>query len=467
MRPSLLRSSTFRLALLYMGLSGASVLILLGFIYWATAGYMDRQTDITIDTEIQGLAEQYRQRGLAGLTHLLEARVAKDPLGSSVYLLAQEDLTPIIGNLNRWPEEAVLKEGWLRFRLRGWGADAAEHQARARSFVLLGGLRLLVGRDVRELEATRTLILEAFGWGLALTAGLAILGGIMMTSGMLKRIEAINQTSREIMAGDFSRRIPTHGSGDDFDQLAQNLNRMLERIMELMQSVRQVSDNIAHDLRTPLTRLRSRLELALAQLNEPGLASTAVEQAIVDADALLQTFSALLRIARIESRGQPEGGNAVDLPPLLQDLVDLYEPLAMDKEQNLRLVTPAEGELRVCGDRDLLFQAMANLLDNAIKYSPPGGSIRIEARRHHAWVELRVADSGPGIPEEERDKVFNRFYRLESSRTTPGSGLGLSLVQAVVKMHRGHIRLLDNQPGLAVVMEIPAAQGHLPPPLLT
>ncbi len=351
----------------------------------------------------------------------------------------------------------MLKEGRLRFRLRGWGADAAEHQARARSFVLLGGLRLLVGRDVRELEATRTLILEAFGWGLALTAGLAILGGIMMTSGMLKRIEAINQTSREIMAGDFSRRIPTQGSGDDFDQLAQNLNRMLERIMELMQSVRQVSDNIAHDLRTPLTRLRSRLELALAQLNEPGLASTAVEQAIVDADALLQTFSALLRIARIESRGQPLDCDGLDLPPLLQDLVDLYEPLAMDKEQNLRLVTPAEGELRVCGDRDLLFQAMANLLDNAIKYSPPGGTIRIAARRHHPWVELRVADSGPGIPEEERDKVFNRFYRLESSRTTPGSGLGLSLVQAVVKMHRGHIRLLDNQPGLAVVMEIPAA----------
>lgn len=452
-----LRSSTFRLALLYMGLSSASVLILLGFIYWATAGYMDRQTDITIDAEIQGLAEQYRQRGLAGLTRLLEARVAKDPVGSSVYLLTHEDFTPIIGNLNRWPEEARVEAGWLRFRLRDWGADAAEHQARARSFVLFGGLRLLVGRDVRELEATRGLILEAFTWGLALTAGLAVLGGTMMSSGMLKRIEAINQTSREIMAGDLGRRIPTNGSGDDFDQLAHNLNRMLERIMELMQSVRQVSDNIAHDLRTPLTRLRSRLELAQAQLNEPGPASTAVEQAIADADALLQTFNALLRIARIESRGQPEGGDALDLPPLLQDLVELYEPLAADKEQNLVLTTPAEEKLQVRGDRDLLFQAMANLLDNAIKYSPPGGAIRVEARRQHSWVELRVADSGPGIPEAERDKVFDRFFRLESSRTTPGSGLGLSLVQAVVKMHRGRIRLLDNQPGLLVVAEIPAA----------
>ncbi len=438
-----------------MGLSVGSVVILLGFLYWATAGYMDRQTDATIDAEITGLAEQYRQRGLAGLRAVIAERVSRDPTGSSVYLLAGEGFSPVIGNLNRWPEAVPGEDGWVSFRLREWGLDRTdEHLARARTFRLRGGLHLLVGRDVRDLEATRGLILTALGWGLAIMIGLALGGGLMMSAGMVRRLEAINQTSREIMGGDLSRRVPTNGSGDDFDQLAANLNQMLERIGALMSSVRQVSDNIAHDLRTPLTRLRTKLELASTEPDAPETLRLAVEGAIADAEELLGTFNALLRIARIESgRGSTAFGE-LDLGHLVQDVVELYEPLAAERQQRLAVEAGAPAPAR--GDRDLLFQALANLVDNAIKYTPPGGSIQVAVTREATEVALCVADSGPGIPPELRERVLERFYRLDDSRSTPGNGLGLSLVKAVVDLHGGRLRLEDNAPGLRVCLWLPA-----------
>ena len=288
-----LRSSTFRLALLYVLLLGVSVAILLGFIYWSTAGYMDRQTTATIQAEIRGLAEQYRLSGLAGLTSSIGERVARDPVGASVYLLVDEDLSRIVGNLDRWPIELPDADGWIRFRLRERGPDhTEEHEARAQAFLLRSGLRLLVGRDVRDLEGTRALILEALGWGLAMTAALALLGSWLMSSSLVRRLESINQISREIMEGELSRRIPLSGSGDDFDQLAISLNRMLERIEALMDGVRQVSDNIAHDLRTPLTRLRNKLELLGAELPPDGAARTLAEETIADAEEMLSTYNA-------------------------------------------------------------------------------------------------------------------------------------------------------------------------------
>ncbi len=231
----LLRSYTFRLALLYTALSLGSVVVLLGFIYWATAGYMDRQTDETIEAEIRGLAEQYRRRGLAGLTTVIAERVARDPDGAAVYLLADDDFDPVVGNLSRWPEAPTTDDGWMRFGLLDWGRDKSEqHEARARTFLLRGGLHLLVGRDVRELESIRRLILNALASGLAITIALALGAGLLVSSRVARRIEAITQTGREIMEGDLSQRVPTNGSGDDFDQLAANLNRMLERIEGLM-----------------------------------------------------------------------------------------------------------------------------------------------------------------------------------------------------------------------------------------
>jgi signal transduction histidine kinase len=452
----LLRSFTFRLALLYTTLSLGSVVVLLAYIYWGTAGYMDRQIDSTIEAEIRGLAEQYQSRGLTGLSQIIAERVSHDPNGASVYLLADAAFEPIVGNLSGWPQVAVSDSAWTRFKLREWGGDRSdEHEARARIFLLRGDLHLLVGRDVRDLEATRRLILDALAWGLAITAALALGVGLLMSSRVMRRIEAINQTSRDIMEGDLSRRVPTAGSGDDFDRLAANLNRMLERIEELMAAVRQVSDNIAHDLRTPLTRLRTRLEQARS--GDQRRAREEIDQAIEDAQELLVTFNALLRIARIESGSSPGAFDGLDLACLVEDIAELYEPVAAEKGQELRVEDL--GPVPVRGDRDLLFQALANLVDNAIKHTPKGSKIRLSAAVRGDGAEVQVADTGPGIPAGLREKVFQRFYRTDASRSTPGSGLGLSLVRAVIDLHGARIELADNDPGLRATIVFASRVG--------
>jgi signal transduction histidine kinase len=461
-----LSSFTFRLAVLYVLLLGVSVVILLGFIYWSTAGYLARQTDATIGAEVQGLAEQYRRRGVTGLSTLIAERIARHPDGASVYVLADRDYRPLISNLDAWPQAEPDGDGWVEFRLRPAGARIEESDAltaRGKVFRLRGGLRLLVGRDIRELTALRSLIQEALAWGLAITAALALLGGWVMSAGVVRRIEAINEVGREIMDGDLSRRVPGDGSGDELDQLAVNLNRMLARIEALMNSVRQVSDNIAHDLRTPLSRLHTKL----SQLRDSALAPEAVagvDAAIADAEELLSAFNALLRIARVESGSRRAAFAPVDPLPLLHDVIELYEPLAADKALSLEVSPSASGDgagpgasLQINGDRDLLFQALANLLDNAIKYTPQQGRVSLRAQGLADTVEIRVEDSGPGIPVELRDKVLQRFYRIDESRSAPGHGLGLSLVQAVAQLHDAELRLEDAAPGLRVVLSLPRA----------
>jgi signal transduction histidine kinase len=454
---AILVSSTFRLALLYVALLAISMAILLGFVYWSTAGYMARQMDATINAEIRGLAEQYRQRGLGGLRALIVERLQRDPGGAALYLLVDDTGKRLVGNLDRWPLEPVTPHGWMDFRLRQRAADASPGDlsalaARAKVFRLRGDLRLLVGRDVRELVAVRELMRGALWSGLAMTAALALLGGWLSSATLVRRLEAVNQVSREIMEGDLSRRVPADGSGDDFDQLAANLNRMLARIEQLMASVREVSDNIAHDLRTPLTRLRAKLEL-LVQGELPAAARAEAEEAVADAEELLGTFNALLRIARIESGSRRAAFTRFNLADSVRDLAELYEPLAADREQSLEARAPAE--LWVVGDRDLVFQACANLVENAIKFTPAGGSIALEANGQGAEVCITVADSGPGIPAQWREKVLERFFRLDDSRSSPGSGLGLSLVRAVVDLHGGWLELSDNGPGLRAVIAIP------------
>jgi signal transduction histidine kinase len=331
------------------------------------------------------------------------------------------------------------------------------HLARARAFQLRGGFQLLVGRDLHELEKTRRLIARTLVWGLAFTLVLALGGGSMMTRSMLRRIESINQTSRDIMSGDLSQRIPTNRSGDDFDELAGNLNAMLDRIESLMEEVRRISDNIAHDLKTPLSRLKNSLELLNADhARDADNKRALVEQALAEADGLLSTFNALLRIARIESGERRAAFAGVELEPLLRDVVEFYEPLAEEKQQNL-VLKPASSAI-VSGDRDLLFQAFANLVDNAIKYTPQRGDIEVGIQAQQDRVRVSVADSGPGIPEQDRDKVFRRFYRLEQSRRLPGNGLGLSLVAAVARLHDSELQVEDNAPGLRVVAEF--SQAH-------
>jgi len=448
-----LRSSSFRLALIYMALFGGSVLMLLTFIYWSTAGYMAKQADATIEAGIAGLAERYRTSGLSGLTNTISERVSRKPGGYSIYLLADDDLRPLAGNISRWPPGRATQDGWLDFRLEGEGWPAGEvHRARARAFQLRGGFHLLVGRDLHELQRTEQLIVRTLVWGLAITLILGLIGGSMMTRSLVRRIEAVNQTSREIMSGDLSRRIPMDHSGDDFDELAVNLNAMLDRIASLMEEVRRISDNIAHDLKTPLSRLKNSLELlGTGHAEDSQNRRVLIEQSIAEADGLLSTFNALLRIARIDSGERRAAFAVVDLQRLLHDVVEFYAPLAEDRQQNLTLSVNTAAQ--VPGDRDLLFQAFANLLDNAIKYTPPQGYIKVDLSLHNEQPWMTFTDSGPGIPEQERDKVLRRFYRLEHSRGTPGNGLGLSLVAAVAKLHEMKLRMEDNAPGLRVVLE--------------
>ena len=460
---SQLRTSSFQLALLYMVVFATSVFILLAFIYWRTAGFMTAQTDETIEAEIAGLAEQYRSGGVNGLITIIRERVARDPNAKSIYLLTTDDSLKLAGNLETWPDDSRASEtGWINFTLNeslGW--TGPERLARARIFEVQGGLRLLVGRDVDDLTNLKRVIEAAINWGMGITLALALLGGFLMSRSTTRRIEVINNTSRRIMNGHLSLRIPTRGTDDDFDQLADNLNQMLDRIVYLMEGIRHVSDNIAHDLRTPLTRLRNQLESTLITVDNDE-AREHVGRAVAEADQLLATFNALLRIARLETRGNTADMKLVALDELVTDACELYEALSEDKEQEFRQQL-ATG-VRIEGDRDLLFQMISNLIDNAIKYTPEHGLIEVVVRLDGSDAVFEVKDSGIGVPDDEKDQVFQRFYRVGKSRSLPGNGLGLSLVSAVAEIHQGQILLSDThpgeeKPGLTVTVRLPAYSG--------
>ena len=461
---TLLASSSFRLALVYMVLFGVSVMLLLGFIYWSTAVYMVSQVDETIEAEVSGLAERYRLSGMRGLSDSIAQRIARNPGGESVYLLVDGNFTSLIGNLDRWPEVPAVEGPWMDFTLTVNSSRQSEperHRARGRHFLLPGGYHLLVARDVHGLEVTKSRIVGTLAWGLAMTVVLALAGGAMMSRSIVRRIDLINQTSREIMSGDLSRRIPGSGTGDDFDQLTANLNRMLDQIQSLMDDVREVSDNIAHDLRTPLTRLRNQLEMMRSPETSRAANTASVEAAIDEADSLLATFNALLRIARVERGDRRAGFMVLDLNAVLRDVAEFYEPLAEERGQRLTLSVP-DRTVELLGDRDLLFQACANLVDNAIKYTPREGRIAISLEPAGEMVQVRVMDSGPGVPEQSREQVLKRFVRLERSRSTSGNGLGLALVAGVAKLHGGRLVLGDadagaaGAPGLLATLELPA-----------
>lgn len=455
----LLETSTFRLALIYLALFGVSALALLGFLYFATAGVLERQTAETIQAEITGLAEQYRAQGLGRLREVIIRRSAAHPRRASIYLLADPFGRPIAGNLDRWPDVEPNAAGWLTFtvEVRPDGETPEFRRALAASFGLTGGFRLLVGREVEDRLQIQSRIKQTIGWGLALTLLLGLGGGFLMSRGMLSRVDAINRTTRRIMAGELDQRIALSGTRDEFDQLAANLNLMLDQIQRLLDGMRQVTDNIAHDLRTPLNRLRSRIEVAL--LRDPGSAETraVLEATLADAEAMIRTFNALLDIARAEAGSDRSEFESVDLARLTSDLTDLYGPLAEDKGLAFAHVCPPAA--RLTANRHLLAQALANLLDNAIKYTPEGGAVRLEVGRDDGRTTITVADTGPGIPAADRARVLERFVRLDATRSTPGNGLGLSLVAAVARLHGAELILGDNRPGLRASLIFPAADG--------
>lgn len=430
-----------------------SAMALLALVSWSTSVFIDWQVQETVEAEAAGLSEQYRERGIQGLSTVIGNRAGGDLERRAVYLLMDPDGKRVAGNLFGWPESKADESGWVRFSMEHIGVGDFRTEVLGRTYVLSQDYKLLVGRSLHDAKRVKSAINRALGWGLALTILLGIVGGYLTSRHLLQRVEAMSRTARRILGGDMASRMKPSGTDDEFDQLAASFNDMMDEIERLVDGIRTVSDNIAHDLRTPLNRLRSRIDLALLSPKDQGDYRRVLEETLAEADNLLATFNALLTIGAVETGQRTHSLTPLDPAPLLADVVELYDPLA--EEKSVALTCHADTGLCVAGDRHLLFQAMANLVDNALKYTPDGGAITVSVQSRGDGIAVIVTDSGPGIPAESRDRVFDRFVRLDSTRSTPGNGLGLSLVRAVAHLHAAKLVLADNAPGLRVEMIFP------------
>ncbi len=468
-KPGILRTQAFRIVLIYVLLFAFSVTALLGFTYWNTRRTLDAQTDQIIEAEITGLNEEYHHFGLQGLAETVRTRSLH--AGQALYLLADGVHHSVAGNLDSWPQISDRPGELVEFDYeRPIDGRLQTRRARGRVYIVPGDFLLLVAQDVHDRYLTERMFTTTLPWTVLLILLLGAGGGALLSRNMLRRVDSINRTSGEIIAGDLSRRVPLNGSGDEFDVLAENLNRMLDRIERLMKGLREVTDSVAHDLRTPLNRLRNRLEESLARLQNAGPLSQEkmtgeIERAIAETDQLIGTFNALLLIAETDAGTTRAAMAPLELAGLAADVAELYEPLADDKKISLALASSAP--VAIEGNRSLIAQALANLVDNAIKYTPAGGKVRVGVGATDNGIELWVADSGPGIPAADRPRVTERFVRLEASRNSPGTGLGLSLAAAVAHFHNAELVLEDNHPtGLKVVLRFPqSAVRPLAPPL--
>jgi signal transduction histidine kinase len=458
----LFRSTAFKLALAYLLLSVGFAGAMLVYVAWNATQLIDEQIRSTLEAEANGLVEQYNEGGIRSLVITLDAR-ARRP-GASLFLLTTFSGARLAGNVGAVEPGTLTREGTrdIDYVRSDDTAEGTPHRAKVSVIMLPGGFRLLVGRDLEERERLGEVIRRAIWLTLAVVTFLACVGGWFITRRVLKRVDAMTATTRTIMAGDLSGRLPSAGTGDELDRLADNLNVMLDRIGELMAGLKEVSDNIAHDLKTPLTRLRNRAEEALRTARSGDDYSKALEATIAESDDLIRVFDALLMIARLEAGGAKENLADYDVGEVARGVAELYEPLA--EEAGVQLVVSADGPLLAHGSRELLGQALSNLVDNAIKYGAPAKSAGVEtpaaavtvaARRQGPLIEVAVADHGPGIAEADRARAIERFARLESARTRPGFGLGLSLASAVARLHGGALRLEDNAPGLRAVLALP------------
>ena len=450
-----------------MAIFALSALLVVGYIYWNTNLLFARQLTQTIDAEARVLSENYQSGGLRRLVNAVEQRAAVP--GGTIYLLADSSGRAIAGNLLSIPSQISGPPGWIEFSYEVFQSGERQLRlARARTFSLQGGFSLLVGRDIAEQRRFEQVITSALLWGLGLTVLIGLLAGFIVSRRMMVRIGRMTAISQKIMAGNLSERIAETGSGDELDQLAISLNDMLDRIEKLLLGLREVSDNIAHDLKTPLTRLRNRVEMALRAKPSTKTYRMALEQTIEESDHLIEIFNALLSIARAEAGARDAKMTNIDGVAMVQDIAELYEPVA--EEQGRRIRVDAVSVATFTGNRELISQALANLLDNALKYGQSetikpadGEEILLRLVRSKGKIEISVSDCGPGIPQADRERVLHRFVRLESSRSETGSGLGLSLAAAVVRLHGGSLRLEDNQecdkadhgPGLVVTISLP------------
>jgi signal transduction histidine kinase len=465
----LFRTTAFKLTLVYLTIFALFAASLLAYFAWNTRRLITDEITRTIDAELIGLAGIYNQGGLRRLITSIDNRSRRP--GSNVYLVTTPAGIGIVGNVSSLGENVLQQEGLVEtFYRRLEDQDGNTHQALVRIRELPGGFRLLVGRDLGERERLYHIIVATGRWSIALVIVLGLAGGFFVARRVLTRVDAMTETARTIMAGNLSGRLPTNKSDDELDRLAVNLNLMLERIEMLLKGFREVSDNIAHDLKTPLTRLRNRAEGALRSAKNESDYRAALHSVIEESDGLIRTFNALLMIARAESGEVSTPMAEFDASDIARGVGDLYDPLADDKGIALKVVAPAPAPIK--GNRELVTQALANLVDNAIKYGGPqapanngaknGAEIVIKTESEGDRILLTVADGGPGIAEADRGRVVERFVRLEQSRSEPGSGLGLSLASAVARLHGGELKFEDNHPGLRAVLALPREGPPMP-----
>jgi signal transduction histidine kinase len=449
----LLRSSAFRLTLLYAAVFEISVAVLFAVIYWGAIDRVRSQLDEQIERELSALHQEYRFGGIFNLLIVLTDRVSAPGTGF-FYKLQAPNGNRLAGNLG----DTRVAEGWseIAHRPRGRRAGQADIVLRTRAVTLSNGAVLAVGQSTETVQQVRELVIRAFLWAAAVTLVLALAGGALVSARFLRRVEAVERAAGEIIDGRFDRRLPVRGSGDEFDRLAGNVNRMLDRIEALLENLKQATNDIAHDLRTPVARLRQRIEGARLHARSVADYEAATEQALTDIDGILRTFTALLRIAQIEAGTRRAGFAEVDLSGVFTTMLEVYGPVAEDRGQSLG-GTVAPG-IAFRGDREMLTQMLANLVENAIRHSPAPASIEVSLTSGDGGAVGTIADNGPGIPAEQRERVLRRFYRLDSSRTTPGSGLGLSLASAVAQLHGIAMELGDNAPGLRVTLRFPRSE---------
>jgi signal transduction histidine kinase len=453
-----LASSTFRQALIAIATFGVIVSAIFSYVYLSTSSYVRGRSDRVIETEYSSLRDAYDRWGRDGLVDLIRQRVSDKGFADAVYLLVDPSSAVLAGNLKAWPQAVAATKGWVEFRAAEPSPDAAARPLlRGMIDTFPDGDRLLVARDISDLDGFTGQIKTAVALGAVLIFALAAVASVLVTRRTVGRIESINATSRAIMQSGLDKRIPLRGTNDEWDRVAENLNLMLDRIETLMGEVKQVSDNVAHDLRTPLTRMRGRLEKAYHSQRVGEDDQLLIGDTIGDLDAVLRIFSSITRIAQIETQARKGAFRTVNLVEIAGEVVELYDAAA--EQDGTRLTIAGEREVLVTGDRDLIFDAIANLVDNAIKHGRHGGQVIVANENIEGRPVISITDDGPGIPADECEHVFKRFYRLEHSRYAPGNGLGLSLVAAVARLHGARIEMLDNAPGLRLKLWFSAPAG--------
>jgi len=454
-----LRSTTFKLALISIGVFGALVFALFGYVYWSTTTFVLSRSDSVIEVEQAMLRNVYDSSGRDEVVRAIDQHMAAARLKGGVYLLANESFVPVAGNLEEWPSALRGANKWGEFKSARLIPKAGADQSlfRVKWETLPDGFHLLVGRDISDLGRFADGIYAALAFTILLIFALAAVASVSVTRRTVGRIESINAISRSIMESGLGRRIPLRGTQDEWDHLAQNLNSMLERIEGLMVEVKQVTDNVAHDLRTPLTRMRGRLEKASIERGAADHDQSLITETIADLDDVLRMFSSLTRISQVEATNQKVAFRAVNPHEIATAVGDLFDAAAESRGGRVEVV--GDKSVRISANRDLLFDALSNLVDNAIKHGRDSGVVIVSVDQKDGGAILSIADDGPGIPPDEFEHVFKRFYRLERSRSTPGNGLGLSLVAAVVRLHGADVALSDNGPGLKVELHFPLLDG--------